>query len=105
MAGRRVNLLDLMFASVLAEGLAEAMKGERAPPDNFFSLPTNPQAWREIRDKSKQENMVIAVDIANNINPESKRLQPMFVDLAREFEGVPFFRAVIGPAGTYDEVR
>ena len=105
--GRGINLMDLMFASVLAEGLAEAMKAgsETPPPENFISLPRDPQAWHQIRDTSKKENMVVAIDIANNLNQESKRLQPMFVDLAREFEGVPFVRATIGPAGTFEEVR
>ena len=102
--GRGINFLDLMFASVLAEGLAEAMKaGSESPlPENFFTLPRDPQAWHHIRDVNKKENMVVAIEIAH---PESKQLQSMFVDLAREFEGVPFLRAMIGPAGTFDEVR
>ena len=102
MAG--ISFLDLMFAEALASGLArEAARAEK-PPDNFFLIPPDPRAWRQIQEASKKENMVIAIEITENSSMNCKRMQQVFMDLAREIEGIPFLRVQVGPGGTYEEV-
>lgn len=89
-----------MLAEALASGLTrEARRAERPPPDNFFLLPQDPDAWRKLRDASKKENMVVCIEFTHK-NKE----QAVFMDLAREFEGIPFVRATIELGVTYDEV-
>ena len=105
MAG--ISFLDLLFAEALASGMArEARSRERPPPDNFFLLPRDPRAWRQFRAASKKENLVIAVEITDDVNENCQRMQRVFVDLAREFDCIPFLRVQIGGGGggTYDEV-
>jgi len=103
MAG--ISFLDLMLAEALASGLArEARRAERPPPDNFYLLPRDPNAWRQIQTACKKENMVIAVEITDNINENCRRVQSLFVDMAREFDSIPFLRAQIGLGNTFDEV-
>lgn len=109
LTGKMANLtfLDMMLAEALASGLArEARRQERPPPDNFFLLPPDPDAWRKIRDASKKENMVVCIEFTNNNNEFCRRVQEVFMDMAREFDGIPFVRAEIIPGiRTYDEVR
>jgi len=94
-----------MLAEALASGLArEARRAERPPPDNFYLLPRDPNAWRQIQTACKKENMVIAVEITDNINENCRRVQSLFVDMAREFDSIPFLRAQIGLGNTFDEV-
>ena len=102
MAG--VSFLDLLFAE--ATGMARVRDARSREPDNFFLLPRDPRAWRQIRAASKKENMVIAVEITDNVNENCQRMQRVFVDLAREFDCIPFMRVEIGggEGGTYDEV-
>ena len=104
MAG--VTFLDLLFAEALASGLArEARRDHRPPPDNFFLLPSDPDAWRLLHVACKKENMVIGVEFTDAVSENCRRMQPLFMDLAREHDGMPFFRVQIGRGGTYDEVR
>ena len=101
---RNVSFLDLMFAEALASGLArEAMRAEREkpPPDNFFLLPPDVAAWRKIQDASKKENMVICIEFTDD---DCKGVQKMFMDLARQFDSIPFLRAVIELGQTFDIV-
>ena len=94
-----------MLAEALASGLArEARRTERPPPDNFYLLPRDPNAWRQIQTACKKENMVIAVEITDNINENCRRVQSLFVDMAREFDSIPFLRAQIGIGNTFEEV-
>ena len=105
MAG--ISFLDLMFAEALASGLAreaQARRTERPPPDNFYLLPRDPNAWKQIQTACKKENMVIAVEITDNINENCKRVQSLFVDMAREFDSIPFLRAQVGLGNTFEEV-
>ena len=103
MAG--ISFLDLLFAEALTSGLArEVRRQERPPPDNFFLLPRDPQAWRQIQVACKKENMLIAIEITDNTSDNCRRMQGLFMDLAREHDGMPFFRALIGLGGTYEEV-
>ena len=97
-----ITFLDLMLAEALASGLArEAQRRtERPPPDNFFLLPQDPNAWGKLRDASKKENMVVCIEFCHK-----GKEQEVFMDLAREFEGIPFVRAAIGLGASYDEVE
>jgi hypothetical protein len=93
-----------MFAEALASGLArEARRAEKPPPDNFFLMPSDPDAWTKIQEASRKENMVVCVEFTDNRSDNCKPVQRFFMDLAREFEGIPFVRAVIGPS-THDRV-
>ena len=101
MAG--MSFLDLMFAEALVAGLArDAQRRERPPPDNFFVLTRDPRAWMQIKEACKKENMVICLEFINEGTSSS-----MFVDLARDFDGIPFLRVKVGPGigGTFDEVK
>ena len=96
-----ISFLDLMFAEALASGLArEAMRAE-PPPENFFLLPPVPDAWTKIQEASRKENMVVCIAFTEDSN---KPVQRLFMDLAREFDSIPFVRAAIGPGATYDKV-
>ena len=100
-----ISFLDLMFAEALASGLArEGRRAERPPPDNFFLMPGDGDGWRKIRDASKRENMVVCIEFTDNSNDNCLQVQRVFMDLAREFEGIPFIRAVIGLGSTFDSV-
>jgi len=104
MAG--ISFLDLLFAEAIAAGLArQAMRAEQPPPDNFFQLPKDPRAWKLIHAKNKAENMVCAIEITNNGRENCRRVQPLFIDLAREFDSIPFLQVAIAPGATYDEVH
>ncbi len=101
-----VSFLDLMFAEALASGLArEAMREQmRPPPDNFFLLPPDITAWKKIQEASRKENMVVCIEFTDDSSDNCKPVQRLFMDLAREFEGIPFIRATIKPFSTYDTV-
>jgi hypothetical protein len=101
MAG--ISFLDLLFAEAMASGMArEARTRERPPPDNFFLLPRDPRAWLQIKEASKKENMVIAVEVTDDSN---ERMQRLFVELAREYDGMPFLRVKIGLGCSFDQLR
>ena len=103
MAG--ISFLDLLFAEAIASGMArEARTRERPPPDNFFLLPRDSCAWRQIQAASNKENMVIAVEITDGLGENCQRIQRLFVDLAREHDGMPFLRVKIGGGNTFEEV-
>ena len=103
MAG--ISFLDLMLAEALASGLArEARRTERPPPDNFFLVPRDPNPWRQIQTACKKENMVIAVEITDDRNENCRRVQSLFVEMAREFDNIPFLRVKIALGSTFDEV-
>ena len=48
--------------------------------------------------------MVICVEVTEDSHPGCRRVQPLFVDLAREVSQIPFFRVKIGLGRTFDEV-
>ena len=101
-----MDFMDLLLAEALAAGLARQMAEERQrpPPDNFFVLPSDPQAWRKLHAACREEHMVICIEVTDDSHPPSKRLQPLVVDLAREVQQIPFFRVKIGFGRTYDQV-
>ena len=104
MAG--LSFFDLMLADALAQGLArEQARRERPPPDNVFVIPSKADAWYGVRDACRKENMAFVVDITDGSSEGCKRVDSIFLDLAREFDGLPFFLVKIGPFGTHDEVN
>ena len=99
------SFMEMIFEDALASGLArELARAERPPPENFFLLPSDVKAWREIQVASKNENMVICLEITRNGNEKCKMVQSIFMDMARKFENVPFLRVSIQPFATFDEV-
>ena len=103
MAG--ISFLDLLFAEAMASGMArEARSRQRPPPDNFFLLPRDPLAWEQIKTACKKESMVIAVEITDGSSENCLRMQPLFVDLAREHDGMPFLRVKIGLGCSFEQV-
>ena len=104
-----ISLMDLLFADALASGLARGavLQERRPPPDNFYVLPRDPRAWQQLRGVCRKENLVIVVEVTQGGQEASKRVHLRFVDLAREFDGVPFLQLDIGVgiSETHDEVR
>jgi thiol-disulfide isomerase/thioredoxin len=99
-----MSFLDLLLAEAIAAGLAREAARER-PPENFFVLPREPRAWRMFQAASKKETMVVAIEVTNNLAPNCRAVQPLFIELARKFSSVPFLRVEIGLGRTYDELR
>lgn len=102
MAG--ISFLDLMLAEALAAGVARERAAAERPPENFFNIPRDPQAWRNIQTACKKEHMVIGVEITDNMNENCRRNQAIFLQLARKYDNLPFFRATISLGCTFDEV-
>lgn len=98
--------LNFLLAEALAAGLerAEAEEKQQAPPQNFFVLPQDPRAWVKFHEACRKENMVIAVEITDNSKVNCKRVQPLFVKEARNFESIPFVRADV-QTGIYVETK
>jgi hypothetical protein len=102
-----MDLMDLLLADALSAGMARQMarEAQRPPPDNFFILPPEPEAWRKLRAACKEEHMVVCIEITDDSHPPSKRIQPLIVDLAREVSQIPFFRVKIGTgSSSHDQV-
>ena len=109
-SSQMVDFFDLLLADALASGLArqaaaERARQERPPPDNFFILPADPQAWRQVHASCKKENMVICVEVTDDTHSGSRSVQPLFVDLAREVPNIPFFRIKIGFGRAFTQLR
>ena len=99
MAG--VTFMDLLLAQALAAGLEREARSDSPPPENFFRLPSDPEAWRNVQEACKKENMVVALEITDGSFPQQQR---EFMDLAREFDNIPFMRVQIGAGDTFDKV-
>ena len=101
-----LSFFDLILADTLAQGLArEQADRERPPPDNVFVIPSKADAWYGVEDACRKENMVFLVDITDGSSENCRRVDRTFFDLAREFDGLPFFLCKVGPFGTHDQVR
>ena len=99
--------MELLLAEALAGGMARhlAQERERPPPDNFFVLRPDSNAWRKLKENCKRENTVICFEITDDSHPPSIQLQGPVIDLAREMENVPFFRVKLAPGQTFDQVE
>lgn len=100
-------LTDLLLAQALAAGLAQhlAEAREESPPENFYVLPSDPEAWRKLKATCKENNTVICIEVTDDSHPPSRRLQGPVMDLARDMDDVPFFRVKIALGRTFNEVR
>ena len=99
-----MSFFDLLLAEAISAGLAREAAAREPPPENFFTLPRDPRAWRMFKAASEKETMVVAIEVTNNMAANCRSVQPLFVDLARKFSSVPFLRVEIGLGSTYDEV-
>jgi hypothetical protein len=100
-----MSFLDLLLAEAISAGLARQAAAREPPPENFFVLPRDPRAWRMFQAASEKETMVAAIEITNNMTPNCRAVQPLFIELARKFSNVPFLRVEIGLGSTYDALR
>lgn len=97
----RMSFLDFLLAEALIGGLRRDLRdgdSDGTTPKNFFVLPKDDvRAWQKIHEACKKDNMVIVVEFTDNVNDNCRRVRPLFVNLAREFEGIPFMRVVVTP--------
>jgi hypothetical protein len=104
MAQHQLSFLDFLLANAVASGLAHGVmnrRQENPPPENFFELSNVPQAWEQFKEASKKENMVVCVEFVTKDLSKST----LFVDLAREHEGIPFVRVVVSDEEQFENVR
>ena len=119
-----MSVLDLLLADALASGLARALAEDRPPPDNFFVIPpileacnynyilfldllffaVYMQAWLKIKSSCNRENMVICLEVTDDGHPGCRQVQPLFMELARKIQQIPFFRVKIGLGCTHNKV-
>lgn len=97
-----ISFLDLLLAEAVVSHLQAR---EAQPPDNFKELVSNPEAWKRIQAACKESNMVIVLEITSDSHLNCKRIQPKFIQLAREFDELPFLRATIGPGASFAQLR
>ena len=98
---RALSFLDVMLANALAAGLAHDRKRNQVkrPPDNYFVLSRDPEAWKKFKEDSWKENLVFCMEFID------EDMSTVFVDLAREFDSIPFVRVQVGVESTFEEVR
>lgn len=89
-----ITFLDLMLAEALSAGLAHESrrKQKRPPPDNYFVLSNELQAWQQFKEASKKENMVVCIEFVT----EDQSRSTLFMDLARDNDSIPFLRVKVG---------
>eukprot|EP00731_Ephydatia_muelleri_P030669 Em0022g183a len=101
-----MSLFDLLVAQALLEGMARGTARDTPPPKNFFVLQPNPRSWQGLKEICKKGNNVIAVEVTNGDQESSRRMQQVFLNLAREHDELGFFRAPIEQPGfTFVELR
>ena len=98
--------MDFLQAPTPAAGLglgraSSSRSIARPPPDNFFRLPSDPGEWRKVHELWQKENMVAALEFTDDNFPQEQR---EFMDLARDFDSIPFLRVEISPGETFDKV-
>ena len=98
------TFLDVLLANAVASGLAHGVihqQQEKPPPENFFELSKEPKAWEQFKEASKRENMVVCVEFVTKDLSKTT----LFVDLAREHEGIPFVRVIVSDEEQFGDVR
>ena len=98
------TFLDSLLMKELVESLDSQTRdneGRRAEetksdPENFF-LVVDQKAWKRAQEACKREKLVVAMEITNQFDDTCRRVRPLFTDLAKEFDSIPFFRVVTGP--------
>lgn len=102
---RTVSFLDVLLAKAIAAGLAHDHRRQKSvnvrPPDNYFVLSREPQAWNRFKEDCWKENLVFCMEFI-----DEDMSSTIFVDLAREFDSIPFVRVQIGQGieGAFEEV-
>ena len=90
-----MSFLDVVLAKALASGLAHdtlrRQESLRPSPDNYFVLSKDPNAWKQFKEDGRKENLVFCMEFIDE--DMSSRV---FIDLAREFDGIPFVRVQVG---------
>lgn len=101
----QISFLDFMLAKALAAGLAHeiAMQEHTPPPNNYFVLSNQQQAWEQFKEANKKENMVFCIEFV----PEELSKSTLFMDLARDHDNIPFLRVKVGEGAEekYEIVR
>ena len=93
---RTTSFIDAMLPQSLAAGLAHDCSTKESltpPPENYFVL-SDPQVWKNFKEDSRKENLVFCMEF---IDEETS--STAFVDLAREFDSLPFLRVQVGQDG------
>lgn len=98
-----MSVFDLLLAQAVMEGLAREAAREKLP-ENVFVLQRNSGSWQAVKGLCEKDNHVIAVEVTEDTSPNCLRMQKVFVNLAREFGGIGFFRASIEDGFTFAEV-
>ena len=90
----QISFLDFILAKALAAGLAHeiAVQQHTPPPNNYFVLSNQQQAWEQFKEANKKENMVVCIEFVTEELSEST----LFMDLAREHDNIPFLRVKVG---------
>lgn len=100
-----MSLFDLLVAQALLERMARGAARDSTPqPKNFYVLQTNTRSWQGLKEICKKDNNVIAVEVTNGDQESSRRMQQVFLNLAREHDELGFFRAPIESGFTFVEV-
>lgn len=101
-----MSLFDLLVAQALLEGMNRGGASRSVPPPkNFYVLQQNTRSWQGLKEICKEGSNVIAVEVTNDQSESSKRMQQVFLNLAREHGELGFFRASIEQPGfTFPEV-
>ena len=101
---RGMSFLDVALAKALAAGLAHdtmRMQSLRPPPSNYFVLSKDPKAWNQFKEDGRKENLVFCMEFI-----DEDMSSTVFIDLAREFDSIPFVRVQVGQGieGSFEEV-
>ena len=96
-----MSLLDLLLAKALVDTLAQSAD----TPENFKKLRPIPASWRGLKETCKEGNNVIAVEVTRSGNQACRRIQQIFIQLAKKHDELTFFRAEIDESNyTFPEV-
>lgn len=98
-----MSFLDVLLSNALAAGLAHDHMRQanlRPPPENYFVLSKDPQVWKQFKEDSRKENLVVCMEFI-----DEDMSSTVFVDLAREFDSIPFVRVQVGQGveGSFEE--
>ena len=103
---RRMSFLDVALAKALTAGLThDTMRKQSLRPSpsiaNYFVLSKDPKAWNQFKEDGRKENLVFCMEFIDEDTSST-----VFIDLAREFDGIPFVRVQVGQGieGSFEEV-
>lgn len=85
----------------------ERRGGEKEPKPENYLLVVDQKSWKGAQETCKRQKLVVAMEITNQFDDSCRRVQPLFINLAKEFDSIPFFRVVTGPGRqlTTEQVR